>query len=114
MSPRRPSGSAPPPGRLYLVLPGTVRGSLPWVPPGGCSSGLLTLNRGVGVRTPGDACARPAAATARGNEEEAHVFAGIDTHKDTLAVAVIDTAGRVVHQSQHPNHDDGYQRLLAA
>src|SRR5215203_2781304 len=61
-SPRRRSGSAPPPGRLYLVLPGTVRGSLPWVPPGGGSSGLLTLNRGVGVRTPGDACAHPAAA----------------------------------------------------
>ena len=36
------------------------------------------------------------------------MFAGIDTHKDTLAVAVIDTACRVVHQSQHPNHDDGY------
>jgi transposase len=41
------------------------------------------------------------------------VFAGIDTHKDTLAVAVIDTAGRVIHQSQQPNHDDGYRRLLA-
>jgi transposase len=45
--------------------------------------------------------------------EVAHVFAGIDTHKDTLAVAVIDTAGRVIHQSQQPNHDDGYRRLLA-
>ncbi len=41
------------------------------------------------------------------------MFAGIDTHKDTLAVAVIDAAGRVVHQSQQPNHDDGYRRLLA-
>lgn len=40
------------------------------------------------------------------------MFAGIDTHKDTLALAVIDPAGRVIHQSQHPNHDDGYRRLL--
>jgi transposase len=40
------------------------------------------------------------------------VFAGIDTHKDSLAVAVIDTDGRIIHQSQHPNHDDGYRRLL--
>jgi transposase len=40
-------------------------------------------------------------------------FAGIDTHKDTLAVAVIDAAGRVVFQSQQPNSDDGYRRLLA-
>jgi len=41
------------------------------------------------------------------------VFAGIDTHKDTLAVAVIDTAGRMAHQSQHPNSEDGYRRLHA-
>jgi transposase len=44
--------------------------------------------------------------------EVAHVFAGIDTHKDTLAVAVIDAAGRVVHQSQQLNQDGGYQRLF--
>lgn len=30
------------------------------------------------------------------------MFAGIDTHKDTLAVAVIDPAGRIVHQAQIP------------
>ena len=42
------------------------------------------------------------------------MFAGIDTHKDTLALAVIDPAGRVIHQSQHPNYEDGYRRLLAA
>src|SRR5215213_2543596 len=49
----------------------------------------------------------------RGGTRNRCVFAGIETHKDTLAVAVIDTAGRVVHQSQQPNHDDGYRRLLA-
>jgi hypothetical protein len=31
------SGSAPPSGRLYLLLPGFGRGSLEWVPPGGGS-----------------------------------------------------------------------------
>ena len=41
------------------------------------------------------------------------MFAGIDTHKDTLAVAVIDHAGRVVIQLQLPNQDSGYVRLLA-
>lgn len=82
-----------------------------WVPSGGGSSGLLTLNRGVGVRTPGDACARPAAEQPA--EGGAHVRR-IDTHKDTLAVAVIDGAGRAVHQAQYPNRDDGYRRLLAA
>ena len=41
------------------------------------------------------------------------MFAGIDTHKDTLAVAVIDHAGRVVIQLQLPNQDSGYDRLLA-
>ena len=81
------------------------------MPPGGGSSGLLTLNRGVGVRTPWRCLRSPGRGTSRRNE--ACVFAGIDTHKDTLAVAVIDAAGRVVHQSQQPNHDDGYRRLLA-
>jgi transposase len=36
------------------------------------------------------------------------MFAGIDTHKDTLAVAVIDHAGRVVLQLQLANQDSGY------
>jgi hypothetical protein len=31
------------------------------------------------------------------------MFAGVDTHKDTLAVAVIDHAGRVVRQLELPN-----------
>src|SRR5512133_3931253 len=41
------------------------------------------------------------------------MFAGVDTHKDTLAVAVIDHAGRVVSQLELPNQDSGYVRLLA-
>jgi transposase len=41
------------------------------------------------------------------------MFAGIDTHKDTLAVAVIDHAGCVVIQLQLPNQDSGYARLFA-
>jgi transposase len=41
------------------------------------------------------------------------MFAGIDTHKDTLAVAVIDHAGGVVNQFELPNQDSGYVLLLA-
>src|SRR5215217_6833184 len=41
------------------------------------------------------------------------MFAGVDTHKDTLAVAVIDHAGRVVRQLELPNQASGYVRLLA-
>ena len=41
------------------------------------------------------------------------MFAGVDTHKDTLAVAVIDHGGRVVRQLELPNQDSGYARLLA-
>src|SRR5215210_126716 len=41
------------------------------------------------------------------------MFAGVDTHKDTLAVAVIDHAGRVLRQLELPNQDSGYARLLA-
>src|SRR5215212_9332504 len=44
---------------------------------------------------------------------EDRMFAGVDTHKDTLAVAVIDHAGRVVRQLELPNQDSGYARLLA-
>jgi transposase len=41
------------------------------------------------------------------------MFAGVDTHKDSLAVAVIDHAGRVVRQLELPNQVSGYARLLA-
>jgi hypothetical protein len=62
----------------------------------------------VGVRNPWR-CLRSPGCGRIEQKREACVFAGIDTHKDTLAVAVIDTAGRVIHQSQQPNHDDGYR-----
>jgi transposase len=39
------------------------------------------------------------------------VFAGIDSHKDTLAVAVIDTAGRTVTVRQIANEPDGFTVL---
>jgi transposase len=42
---------------------------------------------------------------------EVRVFAGIDSHKDTLAVAVIDTAGRVVTARQVANEPDGFTLL---
>ena len=41
------------------------------------------------------------------------MFAGVDTHKGTLAVAVIGHAGRVVRQLELPNQDSGYAPLLA-
>lgn len=40
------------------------------------------------------------------------MFAGVDSHKDTLAVAVIDHAGRVVDQLQVANQESGFARLL--
>jgi len=40
------------------------------------------------------------------------VFAGIDTHKDTLAVAVIDAAGRLLVSREFPNSDDGFRQLV--
>jgi transposase len=41
------------------------------------------------------------------------MFAGVDTHKGTLAVAVIDHAGRVVRQLELPNQDSFNAHLLA-
>jgi transposase len=40
------------------------------------------------------------------------MFAGIDTHKDTLAVAVIDDAGRQVAGAELPNTEPGFVRLV--
>jgi transposase len=40
------------------------------------------------------------------------VFAGIDTHKDTLAVAVIDDAGRLVAALEVPNTEQGFVQLV--
>jgi transposase len=41
------------------------------------------------------------------------VFAGIDSHKDTLAVAVIDDGGRAVTVRQLPNDPAGFTALAA-
>jgi transposase len=41
------------------------------------------------------------------------VFAGIDTHKDSLGVSVIDHAGRVVATRQLPNTEAGFGNLVA-
>jgi transposase len=40
------------------------------------------------------------------------VFAGIDTHKDTLAVAVIDDAGQLVAALEVPNTEQGFVQLV--
>ena len=40
------------------------------------------------------------------------MFAGIDTHKDTLAVAVIDDAGRLVAAREVPNTEQGFLQLV--
>lgn len=39
------------------------------------------------------------------------MIAGIDTHKDTLAVAVIDAAGRLLAQRDLPNNEPGFVAL---
>src|SRR5688500_14984041 len=44
---------------------------------------------------------------------EDRMFTGVDTHKDTLAVAVIYHSERVVRQLKLPNQDSCYVRLLA-
>src|SRR4051794_40289849 len=40
------------------------------------------------------------------------MFAGVDSHKDTLAVGVIDHVGRVLDQLQVANQESGFARLL--
>ena len=42
------------------------------------------------------------------------MLAGIDTHKDTLAVAVIDDAGRPVVVTELANTEAGFDRARAA
>lgn len=41
------------------------------------------------------------------------MYAGIDTHKDTLAVAVIDHAGRALASLELPNTNTGFAELTA-
>lgn len=52
--------------------------------------------------------AGPAATLWRGGA----LFAGIDTHKDTLAVAVVNENGRRVAAEQVPNTEPGFLRLV--
>ena len=40
------------------------------------------------------------------------MFAGIDTHKDTLAVAVIDDAGQLLAAREVPNTEQGFVQLV--
>ena len=74
----------------------------------------MTPNRSVGWSAsrcmrdvPGPDSARPFAV------KELAVLAGIDTHKDTLAVAVIDAAGRPLARCELPNTEVGFTRLEA-
>ena len=74
----------------------------------------MTLNRGVETTFPVGACARPRRADRlKWKGEQGTVFAGVDTHKDSLAVAVIDQAGRNVTTRQLPNTDPGFGRLVS-
>ena len=75
-------------------------------------SGQLTLDRGVG--TPAWSLEVLALCPAAVDvAAEARVFVGIDSHKDTLAVAVIDAAGRVVTVRQVANEPAGFTVLAA-
>jgi hypothetical protein len=70
------------------------------------------------LRQPPSACAAPGASVAASgvDEEGVGVLAGIDTHKDTLAVAVIDDAGRPVVATELANTEagcDALEKLLA-
>ena len=40
------------------------------------------------------------------------MIAGIDTHKDTLAVAVVDDAGRLIAGGDIPNTELGFVQLV--
>lgn len=39
------------------------------------------------------------------------MFAGIDTHKDTLAVAVVDQVGMPIARAEEPNTRSGFVRI---
>ena len=57
-------------------------------------------------------CLRVADSAVISRMEVRGVFAGIDTHKDTLAVAVIDAASRLLVSREFPNSDDGFRQLV--
>lgn len=79
-----------------------------WLPPGDGQWSAVTLDRGLKV--PRDVCAlRPP--RSRKRRWEIRLFAGIDTHKDTLALAVIDEAGRPMVIEEVPNTAAGFVRI---
>jgi transposase len=45
--------------------------------------------------------------------EVVHLFAGIDSHKDTLAACLVDQTGRCLHAAVLPNTPAGHRRLAA-
>src|SRR3954447_8319683 len=56
-------------------------------------------------------CARTAAVRQLAGPGWSHMLAGIDTHKDTLAVAVIDDAGRPTVVTELANTEAGFDAL---
>ena len=63
------------------------------MPPGGGSSGPLTLDKGFGKHNvPREMPALGGCGSSQ-QEMKVRMFAGVDTHKVTVAVAVIDHAG---------------------
>jgi transposase len=57
-------------------------------------------------------CLRIAGPAVTSNGEVTYVIAGIDTHKDTLAVAVVDDSGRLVAGGDVPNTERGFAQLV--
>jgi Transposase len=57
-------------------------------------------------------CLRVADPAVTSKRKVAAVFAGIDTHKDTLAVAVIDDAGHLLAARDVPNTEQGFVQLV--
>jgi hypothetical protein len=62
------------------------------------------------VLPPQSACALPAQRHIE--REVTPVIAGIDTHKDTLAVAVVDDTGRLVVGGDVANTERGFAQLV--
>src|SRR5215207_7007963 len=110
-------GSATSPGRLNLMLPARGGEALDrWLPPGGGDGrrGRPIEAWGKGSET---ANGRPRVLARRrpsGHIEQkvTLVIAGIDIHKDTLAVAVVDDAGRLIAGGDISNTERGFVQLV--
>src|SRR5215216_1847637 len=110
-------GSATSPGRLNLMLPARGGEALDrWLPPGGGDGrrGRPIEAWGKGSET---ANGRPRVLARRrpsGHIEQkvTLVIAGIDTHKDTLAVAVVDDAGRLIAGGDISNTERGFVQFV--